>query len=114
MTDLTIAGVLAWLLAAFFLIGTVTNVILPGTFRQDYARWGYPDWFHWVTAVLELAVVILLVFPAVRLFGAALGVAVMIAAVGTLLIYREYKHAIAPIVIMVLAAVCGWLTYFAA
>lgn len=76
--------VLAWLFAAFFIVGTVINLKIPEPVRKEYARWGYRDWFHYVTAVVELTVAVLLLFPASRPFGAALGAAVMAAAAGTI------------------------------
>lgn len=109
MTDLTIATVLAWLLVAFFTVGGIVNWIAPGKIRADYARWGYPGWFHYLTAVLELGVAGLLAFPDTRWQGAVLGVAVMVAAAGTLLHHREYTHAIAPVAVLLLTAWCGWL-----
>jgi len=51
--------------------------------RAEYRRWGYPDWFHFVTGALELATAALLVVTATRLLGAGLGGAVMLAAAGT-------------------------------
>ena len=110
MTELTIANILARLVAAFFAIGAVTNWTLPGTFRQNYARWGYPGWFHYVTAVLELAVAIFLFFPSTRVAGAALGVAVMAAAIATLLRHREYSRAVVPAVVLMLTAIAGWMS----
>lgn len=70
---------------------------------------GYPGWFHYVTAALELAVAVLLSFPASRPSGAALGTAVMAAAAGTTLIHREHARAIAPSVVLTLTATLGWI-----
>lgn len=109
MSDVTIGAVLVWLLAASFIVGTVINCFTSESVRKDYARWGYPDWFHYVTAALELTVAVLLLFPASRPLGAALGTAVMAAAAGTTLIHREYARAIAPSVVLILIATLGWI-----
>lgn len=109
MIETSISAVLAWPLSAFFIVGTVINCVVPESVRKDYARWGYPGWFHYVTAVLELAVAVLLLFPAGRPFGAALGTAVMAAAAGTTLIHREYARTIAPSVVLVLTATLAWI-----
>lgn len=109
MSGITIGAVLAWLLAAFFIVGAVINCALPVSIRKDYERWGYPDWFHYVTAALELVVAALLLVPASRPLGAALGTAVMAAAAGTTLIHQEYGRAVAPSVVLLLTATLGWI-----
>lgn len=100
---------LAFLLAAFFLIGAVGNIILPPEIAADYARWGYPSWFHYVTGSLELITAILLAIKALRFWGAALGSAVMMAAAGTVLLHGEFTHAVAPLVVLAVSIVVGWL-----
>lgn len=100
--------IFTWLITAFFFVGAAINFIAPTSIRADYARWGYPGWFHYVTALLELAVALQLLFPATRLQGAALGALVMLAAVGTTLTHREYKRAIAPFVVLLLTLALAW------
>ncbi|OCX66354.1 hypothetical protein BFP70_05670 [Thioclava sp. SK-1] len=102
MIDLSPPGILALLLAAFFLIGAAGNAIGPGPVRADYARWGFPSWFRHVTAALELATALLLVLIEQRLFGIALGGAVMAGALLTLIQHQEFRHAIAPAVVIAL------------
>lgn len=112
MKDSAAVNYLVWILVAFFTIGTFLNsIFVPEMFRKGYARWGYPDWFHYVTAVMELAVVVLVLFPATRLIGAGLGAAIMVAVAGTVLIHREFKRAIVPIVVIGLAVALGWLIW---
>lgn len=113
MEDITITTVLAWLLATFFLFGTAVNLRMPENVRQDYARWGYPGWFHYVTAVLELATAIMLLFPVARPLGALLGIGIMAAAAGTVLIHREYKHAVLPSLIFFLLGLLWWMVVWA-
>lgn len=96
---------LAWLLAAFFLFGAWGNVFLSPDNAASYARWGYPDWFHYVTALLELAAAILLLRSGTRVWGAGLGVLVMGAASLTTLVHSEYGHAVAPLVVLAVSAV---------
>lgn len=99
------ASVLAWLLAAFFLVGAYGNTFVSPEIAADYARWGYPDWFHYVTAVIELTTAILLAWRPLRLLGALLGCAVMSSAAATVLLHAEYSHAIPPAVVLALSAV---------
>ena len=106
---IAIDEVLVWLLVAFFLIGGLINWIAPERIRQDYKRWKYPGWFHYITAVLEITAAILISFPKTRLAGTALAAIVMGAAIATLILHREYKHVVAPILILNLSLLCGWL-----
>lgn len=99
---------LAYLLAVFFLIGAVGNTFVSDEIAADYARWGYPSWFHYLTAVLELIAAILLAVASTRFWGAALGAAVMGAAIATVLLNGEFAHAIAPVVVLAVALVVGW------
>jgi len=71
---------LAWLLVAFFLFGAWGNTFLSPENQAAYAAWGYPNWFHYITALLELAAALLLMRSVTRPFAAGLGAAVMAAA----------------------------------
>ena len=101
------ASLLSWLLVAFFAVGAGINLIAPKAIRDDYTRWGYPAWFHYATAALELTVAVLIAFAASRPFGAALGAAVMASAAGTTMFHGEYTRAIAPSVVLVLTLALG-------
>jgi hypothetical protein len=100
--------ILGWAVAAFFVLGGVINALALGSTAAEYQRWGYPDWFHFVTAALEFATAILLAFAATRLFGAALGGAVMLAAVATVTVHGEYVRATPPIIVVALLAIVAW------
>lgn len=88
-------------LAAFFLTGSIVNLFPPDSIRQDYARWGYPDWFHHVTAGMEFLTAVLLAFPRTRALGRATGALVMLAALATLLVSAEYGHAVGPSTVLI-------------
>lgn len=98
----TLKFVLVWALVLFFIAGGIGNLFPPDTVRADYARWGYPGWFHYVTGVMELVVAALIAHPATRLAGSILGCLIMGSAFVTLLLHGEYSHAIAPTVILAL------------
>jgi hypothetical protein len=102
--------ILAWALAAFFTLGGVINLLAPGSTAAEYKRWGYPDWFHFVTGALELATATLLAWAVTRLWGAGLGGAVMVAAAATVIFHSEYVRAAPPIVVLILLAVVAWTT----
>ena len=93
------------------LSGSLSNIFAPRSIIEEYARWGYPHWFHFVTGSLELTTAVLLARAPTRLWGAALGCTVMCAAVGTVIIHGEYAHAAPPLVVAGLAIVVGWITW---
>lgn len=99
---------LAWLLVVFFLVGAIGNIFASEQIAADYARWGYPGWFHYFTGAVELIVAILLAVASVRFWGAALGSLVMCAALLTVLLHGEFGHAIAPLIVMVLSIAIAW------
>lgn len=90
------------LLVAFFLFGGFGNVFASEGILADYAQWGYPAWFHYLTGALELSTAALLLFARTRLAGAMLGGAVMIAAAGTVVVHADYLHAIPPVLVLAL------------
>jgi len=104
---------LGWLLAAFFLSGAWGNTFLSPENEAAYAAWGYPDWFHYITALLELTAALLLMRTATRAFGAGLGALVMAAAVLTTLVNADYGHSIAPGVVLLLCLSALGLSLFA-
>lgn len=103
-------SVLRWALAAFFVFGGFGNILASEIILADYARWGYPDWFHYVTGLLELAVATLLIAWPRHLYGSILGGVVMLAAAGTVIMHGEYSHAIAPLVVAGFSTLVGFLT----
>ncbi len=98
-----ISSTLAWLLAAFFLFGAYGNTFISDENAAAYAAWGYPDWFHYVTAILELAAALLLLGEVSRPFGAGLAVLVMAAASLTTLTNADNGHAVAPSVVLLIS-----------
>lgn len=101
-------ALLACLLAAFFLVGSVGNIFVSEEIAADYARWGYPAWFHYVTGLLELMIALLLAVASLRFWGAVFGAVVMLSAVATVVLHGEYAHAIAPLVVLAVSVTVGW------
>jgi DoxX-like family len=106
--EMALTWALPWALSAFFVLGFVINSFAVKLVGPDYRRWGYPDWFHFVTGGMELAVALLLPTPATRPFGIALGCGIMLAAAATVIFHREYRRAGPPILVFVLLALVGW------
>jgi len=101
---------LAWLLAAFFLVGAYGNTFVTAEIAADYARWGYPQGFHYLTAICECATAVMLIPRPLRLYGSLLGSAVMLAATGTVVLYGEYPHAVPPLVVLGVCVLAAILT----
>ncbi len=90
------------LLILVFAAGALLNLIAPPPIVEDYARWGYPGWFHFITAACELATAILLGRRMTRSLGITLGNVVMFAATAILIVHGEWAHAIGPVAILLL------------
>lgn len=90
-----------YVVTGVFALGAIINLIAPGSIREDYTRWGYPNGFRFVTAALEALAVVLILLPSTRLAGLALGGLIMLAAIATLVRTREYSHAIPAAIVLV-------------
>ena len=99
--------ILSWALAAFFVIGFVINTFMVDKVGPEYRRWGYPDWFHFVSGGLDLIVALLLPITATRLYGVALGCGIMLVAIATVVGHREYPRALPPFIVLVLLVIVG-------
>ena len=111
MSKISRHQVLALALAAFFVVGSLSNIFAPGSIYEEYLRWGYPPWFHFVTGSLELTAAALLVRTRTRLWGATLGCTVMLAALATVTLHGEYGHGVPPLVATTLSIVVGWIAW---
>ena len=111
MSKISWRQVLPLALAAFFVVGSLSNILAPESIYQEYLKWGYPHWFHFVTGSLELTAAILLFRAPSRLLGSALGCTVMFAALATVIIHGEYGHAVPPLVAATWSLVVGWISW---
>lgn len=109
MRNITARQVLAYVLVGFFIIGAVGNLVAPPTIADEYARWGYPHWFHFVTGGFELAAALLMARSASRIIGSLLGGCIMAAAIATVVFHGEYSHAIAPVIVLSLLMLSVYL-----
>jgi DoxX-like protein len=90
--QIPIASAIAWLLA-FALGGAgIFNATGGAAVQAEFQRWGYPAWWNFITAALEMLSAGLIVFAETRIWGLVLGALVLIAAVATLIWRGEYKH----------------------
>lgn len=98
-------------LAAFFVVGSLSNIFASRSIYEEYLQWGYPSWFHFVTGSLELTSAVLLARTQTRIWGAALGCAVMLAALATVTLHGEYAHGVAPLIAAILSTLVGWVAW---
>ena len=89
-------SILATVVAVLFAVAGVINLAGIGAVKRDFARWGYPAWFHLLCGALELLSAALLLGQQTRVLGLALAGAIMIAALFTLLRNREPFGHLAP------------------
>ena len=99
-----------WLLvAAFFGAGVFNAIGTPAT-QSDFARWGYPRWWSFLTGGLEIMCAVLIALPASRIVGLALGAVTVAAAVLTVLCHRDFAHLVPLGVFVVLIALAETLS----
>ncbi|APG03177.1 DoxX family protein [Luteibacter rhizovicinus DSM 16549] len=110
MPNISWRDALPFALAAFFVAGSLSNIVAPGSIYEEYLKWGYPPWFHFFTGTMELTTALLLSWKPTRLSGALLGGTVMCAALATVVIRGEYAHAVPPFVAATLSLVVGWIS----
>ena len=90
--QIPVASAMAWLLAFAFAGAGLFNAIGGAAVQAQFQRWGYPAWWNFITAALELLSAALIVLPETRIWGLALAATVLIAAIATVTRLRDYKH----------------------
>jgi hypothetical protein len=90
--QIPVASAMAWLLAFAFAGAGLFNAVGGAAVQAGFIRWGYPAWWNFVTAALEMLSAALIVVPETRIWGLALGAMVLMAAVATVIWRRDYAH----------------------
>ena len=103
--NITVENVVAWLIAAVFLLGGGLNVVGSTKLREEFANWGYPPWFHRVNGVLQLVAAALIMIPAYRLWGLLFGGLVCVAAALTLVRAGAFKMLPPSLILIVVITV---------
>lgn len=96
-----------WLAAAVFFTGGIANATGVSKIRDSFVDLGFPAWWCWITGALELATALMLLVPASRAYGVALGTCIMIAALAAILRQRAYGHLPAPLLFLFLLVRAG-------
>lgn len=99
--------ILVWLAAGAFLVGAIVNASGHPKIRAGFVRLGFPFWWCWVTAALELVTAVLLVTVGARYIGVALGACIMLAAITAIVGIRNYRELPPPLVFLLLLALAG-------
>ncbi|NTJ62929.1 hypothetical protein G6M50_15370 [Agrobacterium rhizogenes] len=103
--------VLVWLSAAAFLAGAIVNATGHQKIRAGFVRLGFPFWWCWVTAALELLTAVLLVIAGIRYIGVALGACIMLTAIVAIVRVRNYRELPPPmlfLLLLILADISGY------
>jgi hypothetical protein len=95
-------------LALFFLVGGLMNLFATELVRSNYVSWGYPSWFHYVTAIMELSAAFLLVRKSTCIVGSVLGGFIMFAAAITVFRSGDTSHAMLPLIVLSLIVANAW------
>lgn len=103
----TVSAAATWLAATAFFIGGAVNASGVKSIRDDFRRYGFPSWWCWITAALEIATACLLLLPATFPIGVALGACIMIAAIASVARAKSFRHIPPPMVFLLLLIVAG-------
>lgn len=115
MATKKIQTILLWvvsiLLAAVFVKASSGKLVSHPNVLAMFKHYGYPDNFHLVVGIMELAGAAALLIPRVAAYGAALLTLVMIGACGTHLINGEMSRAAFTAVLLLLLGVIAYRRY---
>lgn len=92
-------SILAMIAAVLFAIAGVVNLAGLGAVKRDFARWGYPAWFHLLCGALELVCAVLIFGQQTRVLGLMLAGAILVAVLFTLVRNRESFRHLSPALI---------------
>ena len=93
------------ILAIFFLMAGGTKILNPDAHAENFANWGYPLWFLYVTGLIEVGGAIGLLIPAARFYSTLVLMATMVGAVVTHLRAGEIGAVPVPLVLLALLMV---------
>ncbi len=105
--------VLSVLLGVGFIFMFGGPKLIPGSNAgtiENFANWGYPAWFVYVTGTIEVIGSLMLLMPKTRFYGAALLVATMVGAVFTHIGAGQFDMLAFPAILLILSAIVAFLT----
>jgi uncharacterized membrane protein YphA (DoxX/SURF4 family) len=93
------------LLAFIFIPQGLAKFSDSSGWARAFRFWGYPDWFRVTIGVVELAAVLLLLWPRSAIVGASLIICVMLGGMGTHVVKEGGRHITSEVVPLVLATI---------
>ncbi|KQT01617.1 hypothetical protein ASG42_26760 [Rhizobium sp. Leaf391] len=90
--SLSVGNAATLLAAAAFLLGAAINASGRKAVKDEFVRYGFPSWWCWITAILELLTAVLLVLRPTFAIGVALGACIMVAAIIAIVRARDFRH----------------------
>lgn len=97
--------------AAAFLIGAVVNASARRPIRKEFARYGFPWWWCWVTALLELTTAVLLLLRPTFTLGVVLGICIMVAAIFAIVRAGDYRNIPLPAIFLLLLVIAASIQF---
>ncbi|MGF9691974.1 DoxX family protein [Rhizobium sp. 0TCS1.26] len=97
--------------AAAFLAGSFANASARKPIREEFVRYGFPWWWCWVTALLELMTAALLVLRPTFTAGVALGSCIMVAAIVAILRAGDVRHLLPPAAFLLLLLIAAFVQF---
>jgi|HubBroStandDraft_2_1064218.scaffolds.fasta_scaffold368873_2 putative oxidoreductase len=101
--------VLTGMLALMFLFAGGFKLSGAQTAIDNFAKWGYPDWFRIVTGLIEVAAGVLVLVPRTSFYGTLLILPTMVGAVLTHVTHGETRNIPLPLLLFVLAAILAYV-----
>ena len=99
-----------WVILAILFLGAGGSKLLnPDAHAENFAHWGYPLWFLYVTGIIEVGGAIGLFIPAIRLHATLLLSVTMVGAFVTHLRAGEMRALPVPLVLLFLLVFLAWI-----
>jgi putative oxidoreductase len=103
------AWILSALLTLVFTVSALPKLAGAQAWVTRFTKYGYPEWFLFLTGTLELLGGMLLLVPRVSIYGASVLGVIMIGAAYTHLANGEGLQVLRPMIVMALLGIVVWL-----